>query len=55
MTCMLCKEFKQNAEYVHRPCSKCGRPQPVCWLCGDGKPSGAVSFDHCCGQLELKG
>lgn len=48
MTCMLCLSAVLNAQYVHRPCSRCKRPVPVCWLCGDGKDSGTVSFAHGC-------
>lgn len=56
MTCAPCKVFVHNDQYAMRPCSKCNSPQPVCWSCGDGKASGAVSFNHGCGgQLELGG
>lgn len=45
MTCALCNQ------YTWRPCSRCNRPQPVCYLCGDGKDAGAaVSFGHGCGK-----
>lgn len=57
MTCELCNEPKLTAEYTWRPCSTCNRPQAVCWLCGDGKDSGAVRFDHGCDrqpQLEVR-
>ncbi len=52
MTCAFCNEVRPSGWCALRPCSRCKQPVAVCYLCGGGKDSGAVSFDHGCEQQE---
>jgi len=45
--CALCDELKTPAQGARRPCVSCRALVLVCWLCGDGKDTGAFVGHDC--------